>query len=720
MVLAVSRRVPLRMQLTRSECGAACLAMVLSALGRRTGLTEMREHLAESVDGVSLREMIQAGARFGLRLRACRAPLDAVAQLPAPFIALWNDNHFVVVERVTARGVTVLDPARGRRRLPHQRFEAGYSGTVLLADAPAGLAPAAAPSRPWTVLRPLLTPVLTNRKLVAAVLLSSLAAQALGLAVPVFTKLVVDRPLSVDVTALAAAACCVVVTHALIAWVRARILIALQTSVAAEVMRELVGHTLALPYRFFQSRSKGDLLSRLGGVAVLRDLLTDQSLAFLFDLLTAVSYLTLLFVAAPWLGLLTLVTALAQAAVVLGTARRGRHLALAAVHSGAATQAALVDSLAGIEAIKATGGEAAAVSRWREQHDEELTTSAARNRHVAGVQAASNALGMALDLGLLVAVFATAGQGASLGDQLALVTLAAAAITPLSSLLGITYQLQLAGAHVGRIADLMSATPERVGGTRPAGGLRGGVAVSGLSSGYDSRAPVLRDISLHVPPGARVAIVGASGSGKTTLGRALVGLVEPAAGQIRFDGIPLAEIDLRWLRRQVGVVTQQPHLFAGTIRANIAGFAEMSRQAVEEAARLAEIHDEIVRLPQGYDTDIGEGGARLSGGQRQRIALARALAGRPRILLLDEPTASLDGVTEERIRRNLLHLGQTQIVIAHRLSTIRDADLIVVLDRGRLVEAGTHDRLMAYGGYYAGLVRYQHRTAGQQVHSPAR
>ncbi|GLW09733.1 ABC transporter [Microtetraspora sp. NBRC 13810] len=702
---------PLRMQLARSDCGAACLAMVLGGLGRRTSLAEVREHLAEGVDGVSLRDMIQAGARFGLRLRACRAPLDTVAGLPAPFVALWENNHFVVVERITRRGVAVLDPARGRRRLSPRQFRAGYSGTALLADAPAGLTPAARP-RPWRVLRPLVAPALANRRLVVAVLLASLGVQLLGLVVPLFTKLVVDRPVEPEVTTLALAAGCVVLGHALLAWIRARVLIRLQTSVAAEVMRRLVGHTLALPYRFFQRRSSGDLLSRLSGVAMLRDLLTEQSLTFLFDLFTVVSYVTLLFVASPGLALLTLAAAAAQAAVVSVTAGRGMHLAFAALHTNATTQTTLVDSLAGIEAIKASGGETAAVSRWRAHHDEELVTGAARDRHVAGVQAASNALQTALHLGLLVFVFATTGGGATLGDQLALVTLAVSATTPLASLLGIVYQLQLAAAHVGRIADLMGTAPERPGGVRLDGGLRGGITVTALSAGYDVRTPVLRNISLRVPPGARVALVGASGSGKTTLGRVLIGLVEPSAGQVRFDGIPLEELDRRWLRGQVGVVTQQPHLFAGTIMANIAGFSRLSRQAAEHAARVAEIHDEIVRLPQGYDTDIGEGGARLSGGQRQRLAIARALAGRPRILLLDEPTASLDAITEERIRRNLLRLGQTQIVIAHRLSTIQNADLIVVLNRGQIVEAGTHQDLLARAGHYAHLVRYQHQAAG--------
>ncbi|GAA3416710.1 peptidase domain-containing ABC transporter [Streptosporangium vulgare] len=703
----MKRRVPLRMQLARSDCGAACLAMVLSALGRRTGLAEVREHLTEGVDGVSLREMIQAGTHFGLRLRACRAPIDTTDALPAPFVAVWENNHFVVVEHVDSRGATVVDPARGRRRLSRQQFQDGYCGKVLLADAPAGLTPAARP-RPWRVLRPLLAPALADRKLIAAVLAASLTVQLLGLAVPLFTKLVVDRPVTMDVTTLAAAALCVVLVYGLTAWARARVLIRLQTSVVAEGMRALVGHTLALPYRFFQRHSSGDLLSRLSGVAMLRDLLTEQSLAFLFDLATAVTYLTLLVIAAPGLGLVAIVAAVLQAGVVLVTARRGMHLAFAALHTNAVTQATMVDSLAGVEAIKASGGEAAAAARWRTHHEEELTTGAARDRHVATVQTVTTTLQIALHLGLLVTVFAS--TTGTLGDRLALVSLAVAATAPLASLLGIVYQLQLAAAHLGRIADLMGTPQERTGGVRPDGGLSGSITVTKIRVGYDARTPVLRDLSLRIPAGARVAIVGASGSGKTTLGRTLIGLTEPTTGQVRFDDVPLQELDRQWLRQQVGVVTQQPHLFAGTITANIAGFTSVNHQTVEHAARLAELHDEITRLPQGYDTHIGEGGTRLSGGQRQRLALARALVHRPRILLLDEPTAALDAVTEERIRRNLLKLGQTQIVIAHRLSTIRDADLIVVLHRGQISEAGTHHQLMDHGGHYAHLVRNQHQT----------
>jgi ABC-type bacteriocin/lantibiotic exporter with double-glycine peptidase domain len=294
----------------------------------------------------------------------------------------------------------------------------------------------------------------------------------------------------------------------------------------------------------------------------------------------------------------------------------------------------------------------------------------------------------------------------SLGELLALAALASSAIAPLASLLGTIQQIHLAFAHLDRVADLLAARPEPADGARPT--LRGEVTVEGVSAGYDPRFPVLRDVTLRVPSGARLAVVGGSGSGKTTLGRVLLGLIEPFDGEVGFDGVPLHRLDPRHLRRQVGVVTQQAHLFSGTVAETIAfGDSSIRRSEIEEAARLAEIHDEISSMPLGYGTHIGESGGRLSGGQRQRLALARALARRPRILLLDEPTSSLDALTEERIRVNLAGLGITQIVIAHRLSTIRDADMIAVLDGGRVVEMGTHDDLMSRGMRYAELVSLQ-------------
>ncbi|MEU6414052.1 peptidase domain-containing ABC transporter [Microbispora sp. NPDC046933] len=699
------RRVPLRMQQTQTDCGAACLAMVLSALGRRTSVAEVWRHLPEGADGATLRDLIGAAAAFGLRLRAFRLTADRLGGMPTPFVAHWEQNHFVVVERVDGGHMVLADPAFGRTRLTRERFADGYGGTLLVPDVPDRLAP---PERGRSAARAvlsLLAGAFTERRLIVAVVLATAVVQLLGLAVPLFTKLVVDGG-ALAPGALGLAAVAAVAAHLLTSRARSLLLIRLQTGVAARLMRRLVGHVMTLPYRFFQRRTSGDLLSRLSAVSGIRNMIAERSLALVFDLLTAASYVIALAVTTPSIAVVTVLVAGAQAITVALFAGRSVQLAYAGLHATSATQTSLVESLSGIEALKASGAEEGAFERWQTSHQRELAASAERDRTVVAVQAATEALQLALSLGLLVVIYSRMPGSSSLGDLLALAAMAGSAIAPLSSLLGTVQQIHLAFAHLDRVADLLAADPEPSGGLRPT--LRGEVEIRGVSAGYDSRFPILHNIDLRIPAGARVAVVGGSGSGKTTLGRVLLGLVEPLAGEVRFDGVPLRDLDPPHLRRQIGVVTQQPHLFSGTVRDTIAfGDGSVGRHVIEEAARLAEIHDEISAMPLGYGTHIGESGGRLSGGQRQRLALARALARRPRILLLDEPTSSLDALTEERIRENLSGLGITQIVIAHRLSTIRDADLIVVLQEGRVVETGSHDNLISRGGRYADLVSLQ-------------
>lgn len=699
------RHVPLRMQQTQTDCGAACLAMVLSALGRRTSLAEVWRHLPENSDGATLRELITAAVSFGLRLRAFRLTADQIGALPAPVIAHWEQDHFVVVESVDRRGVVVVDPAFGRLRLTHERFTEGYSGTVLVPDVPERLTSAETDSSSARAVLSLLAGALSERKVVVAVILATAGVQLFGLAVPLFTKLVVDGS-AVGPGALGLAAAFAVIAHLLVSRARSFLLIRLQTGMAAHLMRRLVGHVLALPYSFFQRRTSGDLLTRLSAISGIRDMIAERSLALAFDLLTAVTYLIALLAVAPRIAALTIAVAAVQATVVAWYAKPSVQLAYAALHATSATQTNLIESLSGIELLKASGTEDSAFDRWQARYQRELETGARRDRKVVAVQSLTDALQLALSLGLLVVISTQLSGTASLGELMALAALAGSAIAPMASLLGTLQQIHLAFAHLDRVADLLAATPEPTGTLRPT--LRGQVTVRSVSAGYDPRFPVLRDVTLRIRPGARLAIVGGSGSGKTTLGRVLLGLIEPFDGEVAFDDIPLHQFDPRHLRRQVGVVTQQPHLFSGTVAEAIAfGDDSIERAAIERAAQMAEIHDEIIAMPLGYGTHIGEGGGRLSGGQRQRLALARALAREPRILLLDEPTSSLDALTEDRIRANFSRLGITQIVIAHRLSTIRDADLIVVLDNGRIVEWGTHDDLVSCGMRYAELVSLQ-------------
>jgi ABC-type bacteriocin/lantibiotic exporter with double-glycine peptidase domain len=367
--------------------------------------------------------------------------------------------------------------------------------------------------------------------------------------------------------------------------------------------------------------------------------------------------------------------------------------------------------LSGIETLKASGSEHRAVEHWSGLFVEVLNATLARGRLNALVQSLIGSLGFASPLVILAVGAVLVLDGSlSLGTMLALNALAAGFLVPFSSLIQTAVQFRELGSYLDRIADVLETAPEQCEDrVRPAPPLRGRVTLEEVTFRYarDAR-PAVRDVSLDILPGQLVAVVGRSAAGKSTLANLLMALYRPQEGVVRYDGLDLADLDVRTVRRQLGVVMQHQHLFGLSIRRNIAlSDPDASLEAVRKAARLACIDEDIVAMPLAYDTVLVDGGLSLSGGQRQRLALARALLGDPAILVLDEATSALDADTERRVQASLAELACTRIVIAHRLSTVHDADVIFVLDDGALVAQGTHEELLAGGGVYHDLVAGQ-------------
>ncbi|MEV4183505.1 peptidase domain-containing ABC transporter [Streptosporangium canum] len=701
---------PVIRQSTVADCGAACLAMVLGHHGRRTTVREVGEHLQVSRDGLTAFAIAEAARSYGLRTKALSLTPRQLAAVPGPSVVHWEFNHFLVVERWRPDVVEVVDPASGRRRLTPEEFDTGFTGVVLAFEPGPGFSVEAPERRPWR--RDLIRAALTrHRGLLLQALLASFLLQVLALVVPAFTALVVDEVLPGEdhylVRILAVGLGFVVLTQSVLGYLRSAVLLVLRARADTDLTAGVIGHLFALPYRFFTLRGTSDLVMRTQSAANLRAMMSGQLLSALLDGPLAVVFMVLILVRDPVLGGCLAAVAAVQVVLLLATRRRITDLTGRGLTAAATTQGRLIESIGGIETLKASSAEWRAVERWSGMFTAQMNadmrlglTRGVLDAALSGVRI----LGPAMLL--LVGASQVLDGELSLGTMLALNALAVSALTPLTSLLTSLQELQEAGAHFERLADIVEAEPERGGRKLPV--LHGEVVLRDVGFRFDPRSPwTLRHVSLAVGPGRKIALVGPSGSGKSTLGRVLLGLYQPVEGEVRYDGVPAAELDPRWLRGRFGVVTQEPHLFTGTIRENIGlTVPGASLEQVVAAARLARVHDDIMTMPMGYETMLTEGSG-LSGGQRQRIALARALLPRPRVLLLDEATSHLDTATEAAIEENLARLTQTRIVIAHRLSTVRDADQILVVEAGGVAERGTHDELMRLGGRYAALTERQ-------------
>ncbi|MBI4511350.1 MAG: peptidase domain-containing ABC transporter [Deltaproteobacteria bacterium] len=714
-----ARRMPVVEQMTATDCGAACLAMVMALHGKEVRLDEIRQVSVSGRDGVDALSILNTARWFGMRGRGVRIEVEDLEYLDEGSILHWEFNHFVVFERLTKRGVDIIDPAFGRRRIPMEQFRRSFTGVALLFEPGDNFVPSKGEKKKqaWRYVRQ----ILSYRSHWKRILVTSVLLQVFALALPVLTGSVVDRVVPRGdyhlLTVLSIGFFSLVLFNFLASLIRSNLLLHLRTYLDARMTLGFLDHLVDLPYAFFQRRAAGDLMMRLNSNATIREILTSGALSGLLDGTLVFVYLILLFVASPPLGFIVFGLGFLDVSVFLLSRKRQKELMSESLHVQAKSQSYEVEMFNGIETLKATGSEHRAVEHWTDLFVDNLNVSLDRGRLSATVDSVMSTLRMASPLLLLVygALKVLDGE-MTLGTMLALNALATGFLGPLSSLVSTALQLQLLGSYIERIDDVFETEPEQDRTkVQVAPKLSGRIMLDKVSFRYGPTTPlVVQEVSLRIEPGQFVAIVGRSGSGKSTLASLLLGLYKPTSGRIMYDGIDLADLEIRSVREQLGIVVQRPYLFGTSIRANIAlSDPTIPLDRVVEACRLAQIHDEVTEMPMGVETLLLDGGASLSGGQRQRVALARALVRRPAILLLDEATSALDAVTEAKVQVELSRLKCTRIVIAHRLSTIVSADLILMMEDGRVVEQGTHAELLKRNGKYGQLVAAQ--VAGRVV-----
>jgi ATP-binding cassette subfamily B protein len=673
--------------------------MVLGAHGRRADLATLRDLTATGRDGVSAAGMVRAAGELGLAGKGVRCPAERLEDLPRGSVLHWAGNHFVVLTGVSRRGLHVLDPALGRRVVPPQTVAEQYSGVALVfapTAAPEAPAPADASPPRWRLYRPFVRgagrPALVALGCAAAV-------QAFVLVNPLVLRYVVERagePAARSVAALAAGLAALAAGFLVAQVGRLLFLVALQRIVDTRLTVGVLHHLAALPYAFVARRSVGDLALRIRSTAAVRELLTSSALSAVLDGTLVLGYLVVIGVIDLWFALLTTAAVALQALVVAAGWSRMRHAAADSLEAQTRSQAELFELVSGLELLKASGAAAQSVTDWSGRLRAEVAAQARSSRISGVVDAVLVTLRFGAPPALLVLGLARVQDGAlALSDMLALAALSAAVTVPAGALLSTVCALTTVAGYLERLDDLMRAEPERRGGRPVPGRLRGAVELREVSYRYSALLPpAVEGISARIEPGEHVAVVGPSGSGKTTLALLVAGLHDPAAGSVLIDGVDVREYDLEQLRRRIGVVPQTTTLFQGSVRHNIRlGRAWVTDDDVVTAAEAAAIHDDIAALPAGYDTALGNSGAGLSGGQRQRLALARALAGRPGLLILDEATSALDPVTERVVHEALARLDCTRLVIAHRVATVTAADRILLLEGGRLVADGSYAAL---------------------------
>jgi len=709
-------------QMSAVECGAACVAMILGYYGHHTSMEEIRDRTGVGRDGLSALDLVQAARSYGLRVRAIALQEPDLRDVRLPAIVHWAFNHFLIVEDWSERSVGVVDPASGRRRMTAQEFDAGFTGVVIMLEPGEQFVP-----RLPTASRTLSSYVITYLKRMPIMLLqiigASLLLQVFGLAVPVLTEVIVDQIIPLNITnilgLLGIGLLILLLAQFVTLQLRASLLVYLQARLDTHLMPAFVEHLLLLPARFFEQRSNGDLLARVSSNTAIRDLVGTHLVAAILDSGLIVTYLALLLVQSLPFGLLVLAIGALQVLVLLLSSGALQARARRELEAQGKMQGYLAELLTGMATVKAAGAEQQAFEQWSNLFSDQVNQSTRQNYLSASINTIMSSLNEVSSLGLLWMGAIQVLQGTmQVGTMLALVALSSVILTPLESLVTSGQELQMIRAHLQRLVDVLEAAPEQeVQQVHAPPRLSGRIRLDQVSFQYEPQGQkVLQDITVQIEAGQKVALVGRTGSGKSTLGKLLLGLCQPTEGEICYDDIPLHRLNYQQVRAQCGVVLQDVYVFNGSIRQNITFYnPELSLAQVIEAAKIAGLHDEIMQMPMGYETMVSEQGSTLSGGQRQRLALARALVHAPVILLLDEATSSLDVITERVVERNLDALGCTQIVIAHRLSTIRNADRILVLDQGRIVESGSHEELVKQNRYYARLIRNQLSAEEQKV-----
>jgi NHLM bacteriocin system ABC transporter peptidase/ATP-binding protein len=713
-----SRRVktPTILQMEAVECGAACLGIILSYYGKIIPLEELRVACGVSRDGSVAGNILRAARNYGLKAQGYQSEPEGLQELHLPVIIHWNFNHYVVVEGFSRKHVHLNDPARGPRMVSYQEFDQSFTGVVMVFEPSKTFVKTGAKR---SLIQTLGQRLPGSQLALTYVILASLALIIPGLIIPAFARVFVDDILIAGqrnwIQPLLLVMGLTAVIRALLTWLQQRYLLRLETKTALSSSSKFFWHVLHLPVTFFSQRFGGEIGSRVELNDRVTQMLSEELATTMLNFVLIIFFAGLMFQYDRLLTIIGVIIALLNYLALQYVSRLRVDTNQRLLQERGKMVGTAMNGLQTIETLKATGAESDFFAQWSGFQAKALNAQQELGRLSQLLSVVPTFLSALNTTAILViGGFQIINGQLTMGLLVAFQSLMMSFLEPVNQMVNLGGRLQEAEADLNRLDDILRhETDPQVGtmvsiqnSTEVAAKLSGYVELRNITFGYSPLAePLIKNFNLSLKPGMRVALVGASGSGKSSIARLVAGLYSPWSGDILFDQKPRPTIPRYLINNSVAMVDQDIFMFEGTIRDNLTLWdPTIPENNIIQAAKDAYIHEDILERPAGYDHIVEEGGRNFSGGQRQRLEIARALIGNPAVLILDEATSSLDTVTEKIIDDNLRRRGCTCLIVAHRLSTIRDCDEIIVLDRGEVIQRGTHETLQQADGPYLRLV----------------
>lgn len=709
-------KVPVVMQMEALECGAAALAMILAYHGKWLPLEKVRADCGVSRDGSNLKDMADAAVSYGLKVDPYRCGMEDVKTLPVPAIIHWNFNHFVVLNGFKKNKAVINDPARGTVEVPLDEFDSAFTGIIVCFEPTEDFVADGKKKSVWSFAKARLKGTLVP---FIFVILTGLLVTFIGIVNPVFTRIFMDRILSGQnpewLIPVLTGMALLVIFQIIVQAINIVYMLKIKGKLAIVANSMFMWHVLRLPMHFFSQRQIGDIAMRQSSNETIAEVLIQSLAPILLNVIMLVFYFFMVIKISWPLTLLGLTAVIINMFMANYISQKRINITRAQLRDAGKLASTTVSGIEMIETIKSSGAENGFFEKWA-GYQASVNSSVVRysklNEYIGAIPEVIQGFANMAIL-LIGAMFIMQGtHGFTAGVLMMFQGYLSKFLEPLESFRGIGQQMQEMRTDMERIEDVMNYEPDvfyddvEVDENAEYTKLTGEMQMKNINFGYKPLGePLIKDFNLTLKPGSTVAFVGASGCGKSTLAKLISGLYKPWSGEITFDGQLISDINREIFTSSVAVVDQDIILFEDTIAENIKMWDKsISDTAMIAAAKDAQIHEDIVQKDGGYSHKVLEGGKNFSGGQRQRIEIARTLAKDPTIIVLDEATSALDAKTENEVVRAITDRGVTCIIVAHRLSTIRDCDEIIVLDKGQVIERGTHEELFAKNGLYTQLI----------------